>query len=173
MQILPLFFSGVIEIPTTIRSEFSFAQFRERLQNYAYKLACDAISDPEQHGRIRIIMTGRRMNEIETKEFTIRFYAAHASFQKNKVAHQDEYTYTVADWGFDVEDKEYTTSNHRSKISYFGSDVTKWNPKTEESDLDQKRTKEVEQAVFNFINMLMDGVKVEPRFSLQHKVSKD
>jgi len=157
----------------TIRSGFSFEQFRERLQDYAYKLACDVISDPEQHGRIRIIMNGLRMQEIETKEFTIKFYAAHASFQRNKQVNQHGYSYTTAVWGFDVEDKEYTTSNHRSKISYYGSDMTKPKPGTYEHVTDEKRVAEIEQTVFEFINkQLMAGVKVEPRFSLQDKTSK-
>jgi len=116
------------------------------------------------------------MEEIETKEFTIKFYAAHASFARNMQRKSDwrpgEY-YNVAVWGFDVEDKEYTTSNHRSKISYYGSDMTKPKPGTYEYETDEKRVKEIEQTVFEFINkQLMAGVKVEPRFSLQGSIPK-
>lgn len=160
----------------TLRSEFSFAQFRERLQNYAYKLACDVISDPEKYGRIRIIMTGKRISEIETKEFTIKFYAKHASVQRNeerKASWEGGGTYYGPVWGFDIENKEYTTSNHRSKLSYFGSDMTKFKPDSYESVTDEKRVAEIKQAVFEFINKLMAGVKVEPRFSLQNRVKKD
>jgi len=160
----------VSETLPTVRSEFSFQQFEERLQNYAYKLACDVISDPEQHGRIRIIMNGRRLQEIETAEFTIRFYAKHASFQRNKKMHRHDYDYTVAECGFDVEDKEYTTSNHRSKISYYGSDMTKPKPGTYEYETDEKRAAEIKQAVLDFIDKLMAGVQIEPRFTLKRAI---
>jgi len=157
----------------TIRSEFSFEQFRERLQNYAYKLACDVISDPGQHGRIRIIMNGCQMQEIETKEFTIKFYAKHASFSRNAKVRSKYATdgfYTTAIWGFDVEDKEYTNSNHRSKISYFGADMTKYNPKTMESETDLAKVDEIKQHILDFINKLMEGVKPVPRFALRRNI---
>ena len=162
----------------TIRSEFSFAQFRERLQNYAYKLACDVISDPAKHGRIRITMSGPLMNEIETNEFKIRFFASHASFERlEKIKSKNEYTYTVPAWGFDIEEKEYMDSNHRSKLSYYGEGMTK----TVYSDDDDyrshtvvnvKRSAEVKETVFQFISTLMAGVKAEPRFSLAKQIAR-
>jgi len=115
-------------------------------------------------------MNGSQMSEIETKEFTIKFYAAHASFQRNKQVNQHGYSYTTAVWGFDVEDKEYTTSNHRSKISYYGSDMTKLKPGTYESETDEKRVAEIKQAVLGFINKLMAGAKIEPRFTLKRAI---
>jgi len=113
------------------------------------------------------------MSEIETKEFTIKFYAKHASFQRNerKKANWEGggYYYSPV-WGFDVEDKEYTTSNHRSKISYYGSDMTKPKPGTYEYETDEKRAAEIKQAVLDFIDKLMAGVQIEPRFTLKRAV---
>jgi hypothetical protein len=164
----------------TIRSEFSFAQFRERLQNYAYKLACDVISDPAKHGRIRITMTGPIMNEIETKEFKIRFFASHASFdrleqKKSKFRTDEDYLYTVPAWGFNIEEKEYMDSNHRSKISYYGDDMTKMVYANKDdyrghTVVNVKKSAEVKQTVFDFISKLMEGVKAEPRFSLAKQI---
>lgn len=133
----------------TIRSEFAFHQFEKALQNYAYKLACDAISDPEVHGRILIKASGIRMEEVSTDEFHIRFYAKHAYFGRT-VKRGDP-------WGFDVEDKEYTDSNHRSKIHF------ECYPAEKEA--------QIRQAITEFINNLLSGVKPEPRFSLAKHVA--
>jgi len=116
------------------------------------------------------------MSEIETKDFSIKFYAKHASFARNTQKKSDwapdQYYYTAI-WGFDVEDKEYTTSNHRSKVSYYGSDMTKTKPGTYETEPNEKRLAEIKQAVFDFINKLMADVKIEARFSLQDKAKKN
>ena len=169
---LPFFWSGVNTIPT-IRSEFSFKQFEEKLQKYAYQLACDAVSDPEKHGRITIKMSGFRMSFIETNEFTIKFFARHASLERNekrKATWGSEEFYNVPVWGFDVEDKEYMDSNHRSKLSYYGLDMILYDAKKGHSETNRKKAEEIKQTVFDFISKLMEGVKAEPRFSLAAQV---
>ena len=133
----------------TIRSEYSFKQFETALQNYAYQLACDAISDPKVHGRIVIKTFETRMEEVDTDEFHIRFYAKHAYFGRH-VKHGDS-------WSFDVEEKEYTDSNHSSKIHFDCYPAEK-----------QAKTRET---IMEFINKLLSGVKPEPRFSLAKQVA--
>jgi hypothetical protein len=129
----------------TIRSEFTFKQFRDALQNYAYKLACDAVSDPGTHGRIIIKTFGARMDSVETDEFLICFYANRASFGR-RLKKGDS-------WGFDVEEKLYTNSNHSSKIHFDCYPPEK-----------AVKTKEM---IMEFIGRLMADVKIEPRFSLK------
>jgi hypothetical protein len=133
----------------TIRSEFTFQQFETVLQNYAYKLACDVISDPKIHGTITIRARGIRMEHVETDEFLIKFYAKHAYFGRH-VKKGDS-------WGFDVEEKLYTDSNHSSKIHFDCYPAEK-----------EAKTRET---VMAFINKLLSIVKPEPRFSLAKQVA--
>jgi hypothetical protein len=150
LKIPSFFYRGEDEDLPTIRSEFAFHQFRKALQDYAYKLACDAISDPDVHGRILIKTFGTRMEEVDTDEFHIRFYAKHAYFGRH-VKHGDS-------WSFDVEEKEYTDSNHSSKIHFDCYPAEK-----------QAKTRET---IMEFINKLLSGVKPEPRFSLAKQVAR-
>lgn len=134
----------------TIRYEYTFAQFVERLQNYAYKLACDVISDPKAHGRIIIKMFGSRMESIETDVFHISFYASHASFSKN--------VKNGLSLAFEIEEKLYTDSNHSSKAIY-----SHWQP---------EKLPELRKSVTDFIVDLMKDVKAEPRFSLKKQAGR-
>ena len=133
----------------TIRSEYGFKQFETALQNYAYKLACDAVGDPKVHGRILIKIFGTRMEEVNTDEFHIRFYAKHAYFGRT-VKKGDS-------WGFDIEEKEYTDSNHSSKIHFDCYPAEK-----------EAKTRET---IMEFVNQLLSGVKPEPRFSLAKQIA--
>ena len=80
-------------------------------------------------------------------------------------------------WGFDVEEKEYITSNHRTKISFFVQVEEKYDEETGEyveigrAEKERKRAEEI----LAFIQGLMTeaGMKPVPRFTLQDKVSKE
>lgn len=133
----------------TIRSEFTFQQYETALQNYAYKLACDVISDPKIHGTITIKARGIRMEHVETDGFLIKFYAKHAYFGRHKKQGDS--------WGFDVEKKEYIDSNHSTKIHFDCYPAEK-----------EAKTRET---IMEFINQLLSGIKPEPRFSLAKQIA--
>ena len=84
------------------------------------------------------------MEEVDTDEFHIRFYAKHAYFGRT-VKRGDS-------WGFDVEEKEYTDSNHRSKLHF--------------DCYPAEKEAQIRQAITEFINKLLADVKPEPRFKL-------
>lgn len=141
---ITFFFWGE-EMPT-IRSYYSFQQFWEALQYFAHKQALNAVKNIRgRPDTVRIVIHGARYSSVEIDHgYTIKFYASHASVAKNLGLWKDE-------WGFDVEDKNYMTSNHKSKISF-------WAPDGDE----EKRKK----AIMAFIEQLMSSQKITPRFSL-------
>jgi hypothetical protein len=130
----------------TIRSEFNIEQFEEVLQKLAHELALDALTNMN-YGTVRIVIHGTRMNTVETGKATVRFYANHIGYHEEPTRNYKDW------WGFDVEDKVYTTSNHSTKISYYA-------PEDEE--------KEVAEKITRFIDKLMAeaSIKPVPRFSL-------
>jgi hypothetical protein len=163
----------------TIRSHFSFAQFKEQLQNFAYDMACETVNEPLRHGRIRIIMEGQRVVELDTSEYTIKFYASHVQFSKNvrKPCKQEMYqngkwvkvdAFRTEDlWSFDIEEKEYQNSNHRSKISFSGYGMFEYDAEQEKTVTLQKKVAEIQRNVQEFIDQLMAGVTPIPRFKLE------
>jgi hypothetical protein len=90
------------------------------------------------------------MEHVETDEFLIKFYAKHAYFGRHVKQGNS--------WGFDVEEKEYTDSNHRSKIHFDCYPAEK-----------EAKTRET---IMEFINKLLSSVKPEPRFSLAKIAAK-
>ena len=128
----------------TIRNLFSFEQFEEVLQKIAHKIAMDAVTKLNQ-GNVRITISGDRFSRVDiVDKLELRFYAKHASYFEYGPKYEDW-------WGFDVEEKLYLTSNHRTKISFY-------TPEGKEKERIEKITK--------FIDKLMAGVEVVPRFSL-------
>jgi len=127
-----------------MRSKFSYKQFEEVLQKLAHIIAIDAVTTLRR-GRGRIIISGPRFSHVETSEYEIKFYAIHVSFSK-KISRGDWLT-------FDAEDKNYLSSNHCSKISFWAPD---------------EKLEERKKQVTEFINNLMAdaGVSIEPRFQL-------
>lgn len=131
-------------MPTT-RSEYGFEQFEEVLQNMAHRTALDAVENMKR-GDVSIRISGSKFSSVETDEYTFKFYAHHASFEKKG-----------RDWrswlNFDVEDKLFTTSNHRSKISFSAS----------EEDREEKKKRILELIE----NMMAEAqIKPIPRFRL-------
>lgn len=128
----------------TIRSHFSFEQFEEVLQKLAHEIAIDAVTNLQ--GEIRIIVHGGRLSHVETDKYRISFYTNHASyFEKGK---------TYADsWGFDAEEKLYTTSSHKTKISFYAR---------------EGKEKEIAEKITEFIDKIMAeaSIKPVPRFKL-------
>jgi len=153
------------EIVATLRSEYGFDQFEFVLQKLAHEIAIDAVTNLKQ-GRVRIDISGNRFQRVETDKYMASFYANHIAFSRH----------TLEYWGFDVEEKEYTTSNHRTKISFFVQVDGKYNEDTGEyveigrAEKEHKRSEEI----LTFIQELMTkaGMKPVPRFTLQHKTSK-
>ena len=133
---------------TTLRSEYSFEQFEEVLQNLAHRIALDAVESLDK-GDVRIVIHGPRFSRVETGKCSMNFYAKHASYYETPTLKYKDW------WGFDVEEKLYMTSNHRSKISFVeGTD-------TSETEMKKKR-------IVEFMDELMAeaGIKPVPRFSL-------
>lgn len=153
----------MIKHMVTIRSEYSFDQFETVLQKLAHEIAVEAITNLNQ-GRIRIqTSSSNRFERLETDKYTFSFYSVHIGFSR-----QDD---RRDHWGFDIENKEYITSNHRTKLSFFvqvdgeykdGKYVEKGRPEKE-----HKRAEEIRK----FVQDLMDknGIKIEPRFQLKDR----
>lgn len=143
---IPFFLWGE-NIPTirSLRSLFSFDQFRDALQKFAYKIAVDALTNLQ--GDIRIVVYGGRISLVETNRHTIVFYATHISYGEHDARRWEN------SWSFDVEEKLYLTSNHRTKISYYAL---------------EGEEKEVVEKITQFIDKIMAdaAVKPVPRFTL-------
>jgi hypothetical protein len=120
-----------------------------------------------KQGRIRIDISGNRFKTVDTDKYAISFYTNHIGFSRHD---HEEY------WGFDVEEKEYTTSNHRTKISFFVQVEGKFDQDTGEyieirhAEKERKRAEEI----LVFIQGLMTeaGIKPVPRFALQRSISQ-
>ena len=120
-----------------------------------------------EQGRVRIeISSGNRFQRVETDKYSISFYANHIGFSR----HTDrEY------WGFDVEEKEYITSNHRTKISFFVQVEGKYEKSGEYIEIDRpEKERKRSEEILTFIRELMTeaGIKPIPRFTLKDKASK-
>jgi len=137
----------VIKIPT-LRSPFSFEQFRTVLKKLAHDIAIEAVTNLQ--GDIRIIVYGGRFSAIETNNYSIRFFANHIAYTEHD-GHSWEHS-----WGFDVEDKLYLTSNDCTKISYYAP---------------EGKEKEITEKITRFIDKIMAeaSIKPVPRFSLSKK----
>lgn len=145
----------------TIRSEYGFDQFETVLQKLVHKVAIDVVTNlPHSGVRIEIGSSGFRY--LDTGEYTVRFSPSHISFMKRK---ENEY------WGFDIEEKLYNTSSHRTKISFVVSVPDVYNEKTQRYEELGRREKEKqrEKEILEFLNKLMDenSMKPVPRFSLK------
>lgn len=134
----------------TIRSHFSYGQFEAVLQKIAHKVAINAVKTLK-HGRVRVIISGPSLREVETNEYHIKFYASHASFEKKSGSSNISKW-----WGFDVENKVYLTSNHCTKISFYASE-------------DKRREKQ--KKIETFIAKIMAEIEPKPRFSLAEHAS--
>jgi len=129
----------------TIRSKYSFEQFEEVLQKLAHKAAIEAVTKPK--GRyVRIAIDNGRFTRVETDEYMFVFYENHVSFHKSG----------PDGLSFDVEEKLYSTSNDRSKISF-------------EVFL-KEDTEKVKKRISAFVEKIMAeaGMKPQPRFRLKN-----
>jgi hypothetical protein len=153
----------------TIRSHFSFEQFEAVLQKVAHEMALDALKALK--GDLRIAGSKNRLKEVETDGCSIRFFASHLSFSKHTGKMQDGLA-------FEIENKEFSTSNHRSKISYWSGDGG-YDPKLYDEDpavraaaeavkeqKSREEAKQKEKQITEFLDKLMQGIKPEPRFKL-------
>jgi hypothetical protein len=124
-------------------------------------------------------MDGPRVDTVDTDLYTIKFFPSHATFTRRGQRPRKEGRYVngkytivdaidhVPEWSLDVEDKEYLNSPHRSKISYSGYDMYRYDDKLQKTITDKKIAGHIKQSVVDFISNLMTGVKAEPRFQLQ------
>jgi len=137
------------KIPT-IRSLFSFEQFETVLQKIAHEIAIKAVTSPKGNIRITTKSNGK-FDTVETNEFMIRFYAKHISYSEGS-------WFRGITWGFDVEEKLYTSSNHSTKISYYAS---------------EGKTKEITEKVTKFVDKIMAEVSIKPipRFTLKNRIA--
>lgn len=140
----------MINVPNkTMRSEFNIEQFRMVFQIIAHKLAIEAVTDP--HGEVRVVIHGGRLDTVETDNHSIRFYMRHITYAARTRTQG-------AFFGFDVEEKEYATSNHSTKISFYAP---------------EGKEKEWTEEIAQFVNKIMAdaGIKSVPRFSLKENVA--
>jgi hypothetical protein len=147
----------------TVRSLYSFEQFELVLQKFAHEVAIDAVTNLKQ-GRIRI--TTKSSNEFEhvdTERYVFTFYASRIGFLRT--IKRDEH------FGFDIEEKEYQNSNHRTKISYFVPENGKYvEGRGYVKDPKQKEKERVKGEEINaFIEKLMqeNGITSVARFNLK------
>ena len=164
----------------TVRSQYSFSQFHERLRKKAHEIAKDLVTNLDKKATIVKSSDGI---DIKNGDIEIRFYASHISFTERgePVKEPSQYGYRECpkcglgwqrgikcencgeetqpemfttypnSFSIDVEAKNYTTSNHQTKISYIEG---------------QKERAE------QFISELMKGVEIVPRFSLANMTKK-
>jgi len=141
-----------------MRSLFSFEQFETVLQKIAHEIAIKAVTNPK--GDIRITTHNGKLDTVETVDFMIRFYAKHISYSECHSVRsryfKDSWSRETI-WGFDVEEKLYTSSNHSTKISYYGS---------------EGKDKETLEKVSQFIDKIMAeaSMKPVPRFTLKNSI---
>ena len=145
----------------TIRSLYSFEQFETVLQKFAHEVAIEAVTKLQQ-GRIRIeTNSSNKFQRVETDKYMVSFYANHVGF--SRMTKHDH-------WGFDAEEKEYSNSNHRTKISFFVAVEGKYDKGSGKYTEPGRPEKEHERAaeIQEFIEKLMleNGIKPEPRFAL-------
>jgi len=159
----------------TIRSHFTFAQFEDVLRKLAYQKAVEALQ--AMNNRTLVIKAyGNHLDTVETDKMIIRFYAAHASYTQ----HGSRDKYGDDSFSFDVEEKLYTDSDHSSKITFVTPSESKRVPDGEGGYdykwvQDKKKQEAERQRILKFIDELMAGVKVKPRFSLstlRHKYTQ-
>jgi hypothetical protein len=134
-----------------MRSLFSFDQFEQVLQKLAHTIAIEAITN--LRGDIRIVVHGGRLSQVETDKHSISFYAKHASYFERPGKKYEDW------WGFDVEEKLYSTSDHSTKISF---------------NAYEGKEKETAEKITDFIEKLMSeaSIKPVPRFSLTEHTQK-
>lgn len=163
----------------TLRSEYSFSQFHERLRQKAHEIAKELVTNLDKKATIAISSDGI---DIKNGDIELRFYTSHISFVDlgEPVKEPSQYyrecpkcgapwqrgtkceycgaetvtSYNISypnSFRIDIEEKNYTTSNHQTKISYIEG---------------QKERAE------QFISELMKGVEIVPRFSLANMTNK-
>jgi len=147
----------------TVRSEYSFDQFDTVLQKFAHEIAVEVVTSLNiKHGRIDFRDHG--IAYIETDQYTIRFSPLRISFSRGG---QNDY------FGFEIEEKLYATSSHRTKLSYAVSVGGRYEGGKYVGDGDQKaKEKKRGEEILEFIEQLMtaSAMKPEPRFSLSDMV---
>jgi hypothetical protein len=151
---------GVIQM-ATLRSEYGFDQFDTVLQKFAHEIAVEAVTSlSTEHGRIDFRHHG--LAYIETDKYIIRFSPSRISFSRQE---QKDY------FAFEIEEKLYATSNHRTKISYTVSVGGHWEKDKGYVEDDNRKTKEKKRGeeILSFINELMteNNMKPVPRYSLR------
>lgn len=128
----------------TIRSHFSFEQFEAVLQKLAHEMAVDLLTELKGKN-ISIRADKGRLIYVLTDAIDFRFFASHLSFSKQTGKTQN------GGLAFEIENKEFSTSNHRSKISFWA----------DEKDINAKQ-----KLIEDFLAKLMQGIEPEPRFKL-------
>ena len=163
----------------TVRSQYSFSQFHERLRKKAHEIAKDLVTNLDKKATIVISSNGI---DIKNGDIEIRFYASHISFidlgeplkepsqyyrecpkcgdpwqrgEKCEDCGAETVPHMIISYPnsfhIDIEEKEYNTSNHRTKISY--------------SEGQKERAEQ-------FISDLMKGVEIVPKFSLANMTKR-
>lgn len=119
-----------------LRNEYTIEQFEEALQKLAHKLP--KFKKVATEG---ITITFHYTDDGDPRRITIQHH--------KKTGRKDQWGYPETEWwGFSIESKLYTDSNHATKINYSGY-------KTDKRKIEQ------------WLKELMGNTKPKPRFSLK------
>ena len=137
----------------TLRSHYSFEQFEKVLQNIAYKAAIIQVTNL-QGGRIDL--GDGRIREISAPDLHITFgsvirYSAHYG-KSERLA-------------FDIEEKMYQNSNHKTKISFTVYVERHYDADKEEYVDDENRAeaeRKMAEKIQAFTDKLMQENKITP-----------
>ena len=115
-------------------------------------MAVEAVTELNK-GTVRIDIQGKRLSTVSlrTGGEKFRFFAAHLKYEHAPEGSWDEW------WGFDIEEKFYLTSSHKTKISFYAP----------EGKVESRKKK-----IMAFLEQLMTeaGIKPVPRFRLSNHV---
>jgi len=144
----------------TLRSHYSFEQFEKVLQDIAHKAAIEQVKNLRGG---RIDFGDGRIREISSPHLSITFGSSIYYHSESLV--------------FDIEEKMYTNSNHKTKISFNVYIGGRWDKETKsyvETENKAEKERKMAEKIQAFIDKLMaeHGQKVTPRFDLKTEVVK-
>ena len=147
----------------TLRSHYSLEQFEFVLQDVAHKVAIEQVKNL-QDGRIDL--GDGRVREISSPHLSITF--------GSNIYYRSEGSEGLV---FDIEEKMYTNSNHKTKISFQVYIESRYDKETQsyvETENKAMKERKMAEKIQAFIDKLMaeHGQKVTPRFDLKTVVKR-
>jgi len=139
----------------TLRSHYSFEQFEFVLQDIAHKVAIEQVKNLRGG---RIDLGDGRIRAISSPHLSITFGSSIYYHSESLV--------------FDIEEKMYQNSNHKTKISFQVYIESRYDKETQsyvETENKAEKVRKMTEKIQAFIDKLMaeHGQKVTPRFDLK------